>query len=154
MPFYVGRLGWRVNDTPEADEPRHGDPAADMARAAAAVRARNLADNPPWQPWPPPEIPMRVIEPGAAPDAVAALSRRLQAAGWRVVITYCRGTKPARQKRHQVVVDSYAVRAATRGRRAVAIWWRRAGKLETQGVLVWGDQYARWIGIQEFEGGL
>lgn len=140
--------------TPELDLPVHGDPAELSAAAAARVRARMAAENPPAEPHPVPEVPMRVIGPGAAPDAVRALSARLAGLGWRVVVTYCRGTKTSTQKRYRTVVDSYAVRAALGVRRAVAIWWVRAGKLETQGVLVWGDRYAAWVGIQEFERGL
>jgi hypothetical protein len=36
----------------------------------------------------------------------------------------------------------------------VAIWWeseKDPSKLDTQGVLVWGDRFAQWIGIKDFE---
>jgi len=150
--MYVrGRL---VDIRPSLSVPPELDPTADRARVAEVVRAQNLALHPPYEPWPAPEVQMRVIAPAAAPDAAQALSRRLAELGWRVVVTYSRGTKPSTQKRHQVVIDCYAVRAGKGQRRAVAIWWRRAGKVTTQGVLVWGDRIAQWVGIQEFERGL
>lgn len=119
------------------------------------------------QPWPAPEVPMRVVEPGVAPDAVLRVLKALQAAQWRFVVTYARGTlTPARDgfsgkgaakvaKHYPAkVVDSWALRAGCAGRRAVAIWHGYNGKLTSEGVLCWGDAPARWVGITEFMRGV
>lgn len=149
-------------------EARHVDPDEDRMRAAKLVRARIEAEHPPFQLWPTPEVPMRVIAPGSVPGAPARLLSRLRSAGWTVVVTYARGTVTLardgfsgrgadKTPKHYPakIVGSYALRCSLGVRRAVAIWWEGgAGRLDPQGVLVWGDRYAQWIGIQEFERGL
>lgn len=136
-------------------EPRYCDPDQERAEVSERLRLRRIADNPPRQPWPQPEIPMRVLAPGALPQSPARLLGKLQAAGWAVVVTYCRGTSPDRQRRPGRVLDSYALRSSLRNRRAVAFWTGPpSGKLTSDGVLLWGDRTMKWVGVKEFEGGL
>lgn len=131
------------------------DPEADRARVAEVLRVRRSAETPQREPWPEPEVPMRVIEAGAAPSSVARLLNVLRGAGWRSVATYARGTGFDAQRRPGKVVGSFSLRAARGNRRAVVIWHQdAAGKLTSRGVLVWGDRHAEWIGVQEFERGL
>jgi len=160
----VGRVDCRPNRLPRVHRPDVfptyiDDPEAERARIAERV-AERMRIAPPWPGhpiWPAPEIPMRVVEAGAAPASVARLLSRLRGAEWRTVVTYARGNVPDAQRRPGRLVGSYALRAASGNRRAVAIWWESKtdmGKLDTQGVLVWGDRVAEWIGIQAFERGL
>jgi hypothetical protein len=157
--------GWFMHRVHKPDpEPRYVDPEEERARVAVAMRAWRDAQHPPYVPWPDPEVPMRVIAPGSLPSAPARLLSALRSAQWRVVVTYARGTATearegftgkGAQKRPKhypaKIVGSYALRASLGVRRAVAVWWDSAGRVEPQGVLVWGDQYAKWVGIQEFE---
>jgi hypothetical protein len=148
-------MGRRIDNRPEQQLVRNVDPEHEREVLAEILRARRERENPPHRPWPEPEVPMRVVEAGAAPKSVARLLSRLRSAGWRTVVTYARGTTFDAQRRPGRVVGTYALRAASGRRRAVAIWWEgKAGKLDTQGVLVWGDRFAQWVGIQEFERGL
>jgi hypothetical protein len=158
----VGRVDCRPNRLPPVHrpdpEPRHvDDPEAERIRIAERVHERMRVD-PPWPDypaWPAPEVPMRVIAAGSLPSAPAKLLSKLRSASWVVVVTYARGSVPDAQRRPGRVVGSFALRCRRGDRRAVAIWWQSmAGKLETQGVLVWGDRAAEWIGVQEFERGL
>jgi hypothetical protein len=160
----VGVVDCRPNRLPRIHRPdpvqrQVDDPEAERVRIAERVRVR-MTVPPPWPGhpiWPAPEIPMRVVEAGAVPKGVVRLLSRLRSAGWRTVVTYARGNVPDAQRRPGRVVGSYALRAASGNRRAVAIWWesnKDASKLDTQGVLVWGDRTAEWIGIQAFERGL
>lgn len=174
--IFIPRVGWldvRPSQWPVGrvrkpdPEPVHVDPEQERARVAELVRARHERENPPYEPWPEPEVRMRTVEGADVPDAPARLARRLQSAGWRVAVTYARGTwerardgftgKGAdRRAKHYPgkVIGSYAVRASKPDRRAVAIWHEQAGRLSAHKVLVLGDGPARWIGIQEFERGL
>lgn len=142
--------GVRVEDHPEQWLPVSSHPEVDRARVAEILRARRepvvRAD------WPAPEVPMRIVEPGSLKSGPARLLRSLRAAEWRSVVTYARGTIFDAQKRPGAVVSSWAIRAAKGNRRIVAIWWERTpGKLESKGVLVWGDRPAVWLGLREFE---
>lgn len=175
MTFHVRGVGWvytgadllprvhRPGTVPEDYEEHQ----TRMALYRERLREERERASAPPPPWPAPEVPMRVVEPGAAPRAVARLLGALRGAGWRTVLTYARGTlTPARdghtgqgaerRRKHYpaVVVGSWAVRAAHGGRRAVAIWHERGGKVSAQGVLLFGDSPARWVGIKEFEGGI
>ena len=157
--------GMRVDDHPSALVVPNEDPHVRRREVAEILRARQLAANPPHEPWPSPEIPMRVVELGSCPSAPARLVSRLVRADWRVVVTYARGTLSVardgftgtgaekRPKHYPArIVGSWAVRAGAPGRRAVAIWHVGAdGKLSAQGVLRWGDSPAHWIGMQQFE---
>ena len=144
--------GMRVDDHPSALVVPNEDPHARRREVAEILRARQLAENPPAQPWPQPEIPMRVVELGSVPSAPARLVSRLVRADWRVVVTYARGNTIAAYGRVGRVIGSWAVRAGAPGRRAVAIWHVDGkGKLSAQGVLRWGDSPAHWIGMQQFE---
>lgn len=151
MVMFVGAM--RVEDQPEQWLPVHVDPALDRARVAAVLAERRAREHPGHQPWPAPEIPMYVVEPGALRNAPARLLSRLRVAGWRSVVTYARGTTFDAQKRPGRVVGSYAIRSSLGNRRSVAVWWEGdKGRLEEpRGVLVWGDRPAQWIGIREFE---
>lgn len=174
MSFHVFRVGWvytGLDLLPAVHRPLpeavHADPEREREVLGEILRARRERENPPWSPWPEPEIPMRVVDAGAAPGGVARLLSRLRSAEWRSVVTYARGTLSrardgftgtgaSKRPKHYpaVVVGSWAIRAARGNRRAVAIWHERAGKLESQGVLTWGDAPARWVGVQEFEKGM
>ena len=135
-------------------EPRHCDPERERAEVAERLRLRKIADNPPRQPWPAPEVPMRVLAPGSIPSAPAKLLRSLRSLGWAVVVTYARGTSPNAQRRPGRVLDSYALRSSFRNRRAVAFWTGPpGGRLTSDGVLLWGDRHMQWVGVQEFERG-
>ena len=146
--------GLRVDNRPEQQIVREVDPDAERERLAELLRERRRAQTPGWQPWPAPEVPMRVVAPGSTSGGVARLLSALRSAEWRSAVTYARGTLPGARGRRGRVVGSWAVRAAKGSRRAVAIWHESGGKLTAQGVLVWGDRYAEWIGVQEFERGL
>lgn len=165
MVMFVGPI--RVEDRPSLRLSVHLDPDQDRARVAEVLRARRAAESPPWAPWPAPAIPMREVDGATLSGGPARLLSRLRAAQWRVVVTHCRGTlteardgftgKGAeRRPKHYPakIVDSWAVRAGKGNRRAVAIWHGVSGKLTSEGVLVWGDRYAQWIGLREFEGGI
>ena len=173
--LHVFRVGWirdpghevRLHDPHHFQALVYEDPEAARARVAEVLRKRAEAENPPHEPWPAPEVPMRVVEAGAVPGAPARLLSLLVARGWRVVVTYARGTLTCardgftgkgadRRAKHYpaVVVGSWALRASAPGRRAVAIWHERGGKFSAQGVLVFGDRPAQWIGVKAFEEGL
>lgn len=148
-------MGLRIDNRPEQQIVREVDPEREREVLAEVLRMRRERENPPHQPWPLPEVSMRVINAGAAPRAVARLLSRLRAAQWRSVVTYARGTTFDAQRRPGRVVGSFALRTASGNRRAVAIWWQdEAGKLTSRKVLVWGDRFAQWIGIEAFEEGL
>lgn len=151
--------GRRVDIRPSLQlvEPR--DPDEDRLRVAELVR--QAAVQPPlwdgYPQWPAPDIPMRVVPPGALAKGPARLLSRLRSADWAVVVTYARGATFDAQRRPGRVVGSFALRCSRGDQRAVAIWWEGRtdpARLEPQGVLVWGDRFAQWIGIQEFERGL
>lgn len=147
--------GLRIDNRPEQQIVREVDPDHEREVLAEVLRARRERENPPHRPWPAPEVPMLVVAPGAAPRPVARLLSRLRSAGWRTVVTYARGTTFDAQRRPGRVVGSFALRTASGNRRAVAIWWQdEAGKLTSKGVLVWGDRFAQWIGVEAFEGEL
>lgn len=150
MVLFAG--GRRVEDRPTQWLPVHLDPAADRERVSTILRARALAESPPYEPWPAPEVPMRAVEPGALRGTPARLLSKLRSADWRAVVTYARGTTFDAQRRPGAVIGSWALRASKGNRRMVAIWWERTpGKLQTKGVLVWGDRPAQWVGVSEFE---
>lgn len=151
--------GRRVDVMPSRQLVEPLDPDADRARVAELVRA--AAVQPPlWEGhprWPEPEVPMRIVAPGVLGKSPARLLSKLRSASWAVVVTYAKGATFDAQRRPGRIVGSYALRCAKGNRRAVAIWWEGQAdpsKLESQGVLVWGDRFAQWIGIKEFEGGL
>jgi hypothetical protein len=175
MSWHVFRVGWVHEPDPtlgirvhSPDQVRvYEDPATARARVAEVLRKRAEAENPPYEPWPAPEVPMRIVEAADVPSAPASLSSALRAAGWSVVVTYARGTLTRardgftgrgadRRSKHYPakIVGSWAVRAASPGRRAVAIWHESGGKLAAQAVLCWGDAPARWIGVEAFKKGL
>lgn len=144
--------GMRIDDHPSALLVPHEDPHARRREVAEILRARQLAEHPPAQPWPSPEVPMRVVELGSVPNTPARLVRALVRADWRVVVTYARGNTIGRYGRTGRVVGSWAVRAGSGSRRAVAIWHADSGnRLSAQGVLRWGDSPAHWVGMQQFE---
>lgn len=145
--------GVRIDDHPSRLIVPNEDPHARRAEVAELLRAQRLAANPPHEPWPAPEIPMRVVAAGSVPSALVRPLSRLTAAGWRSVVTYCRGTSVAAYGKHGRVVDCWAIRAGKPGIRAVLIWRGPTGKLTNEGVLVWGtDRAATWLGWQQFEG--
>lgn len=147
--------GARVEDRPSQWLPTAEDPYEARERVSALLRGRRPAPDAQAAPWPAPEVPMRIVEPGALKNAPARLLSRLRVAGWRSVVTYARGTTFDAQKRPGAVVSSWAIRAAKGNRRIVAIWWERAtGRYESRGVLTWGDRPAVWLGLREFERGI
>lgn len=68
---------------------------------------------------PPPEVHARLANAAEIPRAAARVQRLAQGAGWTVVATYARGTRPGRNPR---VVDSVALRMSRSQERAVAVW--------------------------------
>lgn len=161
MAFHVRGFGWvyEVSDlwrdmTRVVDPepfPRYVDPEQERARVAERMRQRELERNPPPRPWPAPEVPMRVVEGGSAPNVVRAALVWMGAAGWRSIVTYARGTSIGRGGKPGAVVGSWAIRSARGASRAVAIWEERAGKLTSKGVLRFGDRSAAWVGATEFK---
>jgi len=150
--------GRRVDDKPSQWIPRHADPTQERNRVAAVLRERGrMLREAQARPdtWPAPEVPMRVVEPGALRGGAARLLSKLRSAHWGTVVTYARGTAFDAQKRPGAVVSSWAIRASKDNRRAVAIWWERAnGRMESKGVLTWGVEPVKWVGVEEFESGV
>jgi hypothetical protein len=75
--------------------------------------------------WPAPEIPMREAQEGETPASARRMKAAAEAAGWEVLATYCRGTKPAGAKwLPGPVCDSLALRMrhAARDEQLVAFW--------------------------------
>jgi len=68
---------------------------------------------------PAPEVSCRLAEPWEVPNAAHLMSRKAQAAGWLVVFTYARGTRPGLKPK---VVDSLALRMRRPPLGACAIW--------------------------------
>lgn len=155
LPSVRFMAGARVDVRPSLQLVEALDPDAERIRVAALVRARRAAENPPHKPWPASEVPMREMGVASVPGAPGKLARRLVGLGWRVVVTYAKGTTFDAQRRPGRVVGSFAIRGSYGNRRCVAIWWQgAAGRFETRGVLVWGDRCAEWVGVQAFEEGL
>lgn len=73
--------------------------------------------------WPAPEVPARPATDGEMPRAAKLAQRRAESAGWSVMATYARGTRPTgTANKPGAVVDSIALRLRRGRERAVAVW--------------------------------